>query len=56
MPKKVETKFEAYCLKCKAKHIMKNAKKSTLSNGRAAMKGVCPKCSTNMMLFVSNKK
>ena len=55
MPKKVEPKFEAYCMKCKKKQIMKNPKKNTLSKGRNAMKGVCPKCNTNMMLFVSNK-
>ena len=27
MPKKVETKYEAYCLKCKAKHIYEKCKK-----------------------------
>jgi hypothetical protein len=38
----------AYCVKCKAKREMKDPKKTTLKNGKPAMKGTCPKCGTGM--------
>ena len=38
----------AYCVKCKSKQEMKNAKKVTMKNGRPATKGVCPVCGTGM--------
>lgn len=37
-----------YCVKCKAKQEMKDAKEVTMKNGRKAMKGECPKCGTKM--------
>ena len=40
--------MEAYCVKCKAKKEMKDAKEVTMKNGRKAMKGVCPSCGTGM--------
>ena len=39
---------EAYCVKCKAKKEMANAKEVTFKNGRKAMQGNCPTCSTKM--------
>jgi len=39
---------EGYCVKCKAKKEMKNAKEVTMKNGRKAMKGSCPVCGTGM--------
>lgn len=39
---------EAYCVKCKAKREMKEAKEVTMKNGRKAMKGKCPNCDTGM--------
>ena len=39
---------QGYCVKCKAKQEMKDAKPVTLKNGKKAMKGVCPKCGTKM--------
>jgi hypothetical protein len=39
---------EAYCVKCKAKREMKDAKSVTMKNGKKAMKGVCPKCGCGM--------
>jgi hypothetical protein len=39
---------EGYCVKCKEKREIKNAKKVTLKNGRPATKGECPTCSTKM--------
>jgi len=38
--------MEAYCVKCRAKREMKNAKKK----GRGTS-GQCPKCGTNMYTF-----
>lgn len=37
-----------YCMKCKSKKEMKNAKPTTLKNGRKALKGECPSCGTKM--------
>jgi hypothetical protein len=39
---------DAYCMKCKKKVTVKDAKKTTLKNGRPATKGTCPKCGTNV--------
>ena len=39
---------EAYCVKCKAKRNMKDPKEVVMANGRKAMKGTCPTCSTGM--------
>jgi len=38
----------AYCLKCRAKREMKNAKSVTLKNGRPASQGLCSVCGTKM--------
>ncbi len=44
--------MEAYCVKCKAKREMKDAKEITMKGKggtkRRAMKGTCPKCGTGM--------
>jgi Zn finger protein HypA/HybF involved in hydrogenase expression len=37
-----------YCVKCKAKRNMLNARAVTLKNGRSAMQGICPVCGTKM--------
>ncbi len=39
---------EGYCVKCKAKREMADAKEVTMKNGRKAMKGKCAKCGTGM--------
>jgi len=39
---------QGYCVKCKKKREMKNAKKVKLKNGRPATKGECPTCTTKM--------
>jgi Zn finger protein HypA/HybF involved in hydrogenase expression len=39
---------QGYCVKCKDKRDIKDAKEVTMANGRKAMKGVCPKCGTGM--------
>ena len=40
--------MEAYCVKCKAKREMKNAKAITMKNGKPANQGICPSCGTKM--------
>lgn len=40
--------MEAYCVKCKAKRQMKDAKAVTMKNGKPATQGVCPTCGTKM--------
>jgi hypothetical protein len=44
--------YEAYCVKCKAKRVMKDAKVVTNKRGRKMAKGICPKCGTKMNLFL----
>jgi Zn finger protein HypA/HybF involved in hydrogenase expression len=39
---------EAYCVKCKQKREMKDAKEVTMKSGRKAMQGACPVCGTKM--------
>lgn len=38
----------AYCMKCRKKVEIKDAKQITLKNGRPAMQGVCPTCGTKV--------
>ncbi|MEA3253714.1 MAG: DUF5679 domain-containing protein [Chloroflexota bacterium] len=38
----------AYCMKCKKKVEIKNPQQITLKNGRPAVRGVCPSCSTKV--------
>lgn len=40
--------MEAYCVKCKEKKEMKDAKEVIMKNNRKAMKGSCPSCGTGM--------
>lgn len=43
--------MEAYCVKCKEKREMNDAKPHTMQGkhgARSAMKGVCPVCDTGM--------
>jgi DNA polymerase II large subunit len=39
---------EAYCVKCKTKRVMADAKQITMKNGRPAMQGKCPVCGTTL--------
>ena len=40
--------MQAYCMKCRAKKDMKDAKQITMKNGKPATQGVCPTCGTKM--------
>jgi len=46
----------AYCVKCKAKVTMSDAKQVTMKNGRPAMKGTCSKCGTGVYKILPLKK
>jgi uncharacterized Zn finger protein (UPF0148 family) len=39
---------EGYCVKCKAKKEIAEAKEVTMKNGRKALQGKCPSCGTGM--------
>jgi PHP family Zn ribbon phosphoesterase len=40
--------MQAYCMKCRTKKEMKDAKAIKMKNGRPATQGVCPVCGTKM--------
>ncbi|MBA7695611.1 hypothetical protein ES703_104241 [subsurface metagenome] len=40
--------MQAYCMKCRTKREMKDAKAIIMKNGRPATQGVCPVCGTKM--------
>jgi len=40
--------MEAYCVKCRTKREMKDAKAVTMKNGKPATQGVCPVCGAKM--------
>jgi hypothetical protein len=46
--KKGGIEMEAYCVKCRAKKVMKSPKAVTMKNGKPATQGTCPTCSTKM--------
>ena len=39
---------QGYCVKCRKKVDIKDAKKITMKNGKPATKGKCPKCGTGV--------
>jgi hypothetical protein len=44
----VMAKYEAYCVKCRAKREFEG-EETTLKNGRRAAQGKCPVCGTKVM-------
>ena len=40
--------MQAYCVKCRTKREMKDAKSITMKNGKPATQGICPTCGTKM--------
>ena len=40
--------MEGYCVKCRTKREIKDAKAITMKNGKPATQGVCPSCGTKM--------
>jgi pimeloyl-ACP methyl ester carboxylesterase len=48
--------IEAYCVKCRQKRVMLEAKQIVTKKGRSAMSGICPVCGTQLFRFISNGK
>jgi len=46
---------KGYCVKCKTSKEMAEAKEVTMKNGRRAMKGKCPDCTTGMYKILGKK-
>jgi hypothetical protein len=46
---------EGYCVKCKAKRKIDQAREVKMANGRPALKGVCPVCGTGMFKILPPK-
>ena len=40
--------MQGYCVKCRAKMEIKNAKAITMKNGKPATQGACPVCGTKI--------
>ena len=48
MRRAVSQMVQGYCVKCKAKTEIADAKKITMKNGKPATQGTCPKCGTKV--------
>jgi hypothetical protein len=48
-------KAEGYCVKCKAKSTIVDAKEVTMKNKRTALKGKCAKCGTGIYKILGKK-
>ena len=46
--------MNAFCVSCKEKREMSNAKNAVAKNGRHMMRGECVNCGTKMCKFVSS--
>jgi hypothetical protein len=46
---------KGYCVKCKDKKVIKDAKTVTMKNKRKALKGKCTTCGTGMYKILGNK-
>ncbi len=47
--------MQAYCVKCRTKREMKDARSITMKNGKPATQGVCPVCGTKMFRIGGTK-
>jgi hypothetical protein len=54
-PKGDRMATEAYCVKCRAKKMMKDEKAVTMKNGKPATQGICPDCGTKMFKIGKSK-
>lgn len=48
--------MKGYCVVCKIKQQIQQAKEKETSNGRCMISGTCPKCGTRMNVFVSKNR
>ena len=54
--RRAHMEIEAYCMKCRAKKIMKNPVEGTTKNGKPITKGECPDCGTTICRIGAAKK
>ena len=47
--------MQAYCVKCRTKREIKNAKNITMKNGKPATTGTCESCGTKMYKIGASK-
>jgi hypothetical protein len=47
--------MEGYCVKCREKREIKDARTEKLDNGRTALRGTCPVCGTNITRFIKDQ-
>jgi len=47
------TQPEAYCVKCRTRRGMKDARRIVTKNNRNAMEGICPVCGTRLFRFIA---
>jgi hypothetical protein len=52
----VNVATQGYCVKCREKRDIKDAKQVKMDNGRAAMQGVCPVCGTKIVRFIKDSE
>lgn len=45
-----------YCVKCKKKTEMKNARRVTIGNNKPALKGQCVECDATMQTLAKKEK
>lgn len=48
--------YVAYCVKCREKKEMRDAKVEVNDKGRRMARGVCPTCGTKMTRFLPSEK
>jgi len=48
--------FVGYCVKCRTKRTIKDAKVVKTAKGRPMAKGTCPVCKTTVTRFLSDKE
>ena len=51
-----QAKYEAYCLRCKVKKIVKNPEIVKTKTGQPRIKGVCPDCGCGMSKILPKNK
>jgi hypothetical protein len=53
--RRINMKFEGYCVKCREKREIKEGTVGTTSRGRPMATGTCPVCGTKVTRFLSAK-
>jgi len=49
-------RVQGYCVKCRSKRVMKNARAITMKNGKPAIQGVCSVCGSKMFRIMKAGK